>query len=108
MKPKKRDWRQLQTRYYGTLWNIMEHYGLWKSMEQIVWPVSNISITRFLPGPTLSENCFKDDLHSAKGFFMVHFSLTHEIPLETGHKKLAIDRKISGTHWDDLGWMFED
>ena len=70
--------------HYGTLWNIMEHYGLWKSMEQIVWPVSNISITRFLPGPTLSENCFKDDLHSAEGFFTVHFSL-----------------KISGTHWDD-------
>jgi hypothetical protein len=60
----------------------MEHYGtLW---TMAIYGTNRLAsfkhLTRFLTGPTLSENCFKDDLHSAEGFFMVHFSLTHEIP----------------------------
>ena len=105
--------------HYGTLWNIMEHYGtLWNIMEHYgtLWTMeiygTNLlasfkHLTRFLTGPTLSENCFKDDLHSAEGFFMVHFSLMKSTPWRLAIKSGRLT-SISGTHLDDLGWMFED
>lgn len=103
MKPKERDWRQLQTRYYGTLWNLVDYGNLWnKSFGQFqtfnAFPDrTNLERELFQRWPALSRGIFHGPFQPDS------WNSPWRLAIKSGRLT-----SISGRHWDDLGWMFED